>query len=71
MLRRQFLRLVPALGIIMLVLLTQASSCRDRCCDCAQSSVFSGTVCEENMPAVFSDWEGCRKALSEGGCSCR
>jgi hypothetical protein len=64
-------RLLPAVLIAVLVLLMQASSCGERCCDCSQSAVFSGMVCEENMPAMFSDWAGYRKALADGGCSCQ
>lgn len=45
-------------------------SCRKKCCDCADSKLFKGRFCEDDLPANFSSWEGCKAALKEGGCRC-
>lgn len=46
------------------------ASCNRECCDCTGSEIYNGTFCEDELPANFSSWEGCRTALKEGGCRC-
>ncbi|MCF8256347.1 MAG: hypothetical protein K9J06_02275 [Flavobacteriales bacterium] len=46
------------------------ASCNRECCDCTDSEIYRGTFCEDELPANFSSWEGCRTALKEGGCKC-
>lgn len=48
------------------------SSCKDECCDCSNSSVYDGEICEgdSNLPGSNASWNAAKSVYESNGCDC-
>ena len=46
------------------------SSCKDECCDCSNSSIYTGEICEDEVPNTFGGWNAAKSAYEASGCDC-